>query len=151
MHLSVDQFRKVARCHANSSCKHMIVANQIVTKCMSFIATGGIRISSPPLLSIMSTATSTAIPHATRPSQKKARSLANLGIGAVIQVFEVSTLGQPFEVIKTQMAAHRGEGLVTAIKRTHQRGGMAGFYQGLIPWAWIEASTKGAVLLYVSS
>jgi len=26
-----------------------------------------------------------------------------------------------------------------------------GFYQGLIPWAWIEASTKGAVLLFVSS
>lgn len=28
---------------------------------------------------------------------------------------------------------------------------MAGFYQGLIPWAWIEASTKGAVLFYGSS
>jgi len=26
-----------------------------------------------------------------------------------------------------------------------------GFYQGLIPWAWIEASTKGAVLLFVAS
>ncbi|OHF01703.1 mitochondrial DNA replication protein YHM2, partial [Colletotrichum orchidophilum] len=24
-------------------------------------------------------------------------------------------------------------------------------YQGLIPWAWIEASTKGAVLLFVAS
>ena len=30
---------------------------------------------------------------------------------------------------------------------------MTGFedYQGLIPWAWIEASTKGAVLLFVAS
>lgn len=28
----------------------------------------------------------------------------NIGIGAAIQVFEVSTLGQPFEVIKTHMA-----------------------------------------------
>ena len=24
-------------------------------------------------------------------------------------------------------------------------------YQGLIPWAWIEASTKGAVLMFVAS
>lgn len=24
-------------------------------------------------------------------------------------------------------------------------------YQGLIPWAWIEGSTKGAVLLFVAS
>lgn len=30
--------------------------------------------------------------------------LKNLAIGAVIQVFEVSTLGQPFEVVKTHMA-----------------------------------------------
>jgi len=28
---------------------------------------------------------------------------------------------------------------------------VAGFYQGLIPWAWIEASTKGAVLLFTAS
>ena len=28
----------------------------------------------------------------------------NIAIGAAIQVFEVSTLGQPFEVIKTHMA-----------------------------------------------
>lgn len=26
-----------------------------------------------------------------------------------------------------------------------------GFYQGLIPWAWIEASTKGAVLIFAAS
>jgi hypothetical protein len=35
---------------------------------------------------------------------KKSALLTNLGIGAVIQVFEVSTLGQPFEVLKTHMA-----------------------------------------------
>ncbi len=28
---------------------------------------------------------------------------------------------------------------------------MCPVYQGLIPWAWIEASTKGAVLLFVAS
>lgn len=41
--------------------------------------------------------------------------------------------------------------MVQAIKSTYGRGGLAGFYQGLIPWAWIEASTKGGVLLFASS
>lgn len=36
--------------------------------------------------------------------EKKKFSWNNIAIGAVIQVFEVSTLGQPFEVIKTHMA-----------------------------------------------
>lgn len=49
------------------------------------------------------------------------------------------------------LSANRGDGLVTAFKKTAQRGGIAGFYQGLVPWAWIEASTKGAVLLFASS
>lgn len=35
---------------------------------------------------------------------KKPVSWKNLAIGAAIQVFEVSTLGQPFEVLKTHMA-----------------------------------------------
>lgn len=79
------------------------------------------------------------------------RSLINLAIGAAIQVFEVSTLGQPFEVLKTHMAAHRSDSLVAAMQKTYSRGGIFGFYQGLIPWAWIEASTKGAILLFASS
>ena len=37
-------------------------------------------------------------------TNKKKFSWNNIGIGATIQVFEVSTLGQPFEVIKTHMA-----------------------------------------------
>lgn len=39
---------------------------------------------------------------------KKIKKLSwqNLAIGAGIQVFEVSTLGQPFEVIKTHMAGN---------------------------------------------
>lgn len=49
------------------------------------------------------------------------------------------------------MAANRGDSFLSAIKRTWGRGGALGFYQGLIPWAWIEASTKGAVLLFVSA
>lgn len=36
--------------------------------------------------------------------KKKTFSWNNIGIGAAIQIFEVSTLGQPFEVIKTHMA-----------------------------------------------
>jgi hypothetical protein len=83
--------------------------------------------------------------------EKKPVSWKNLAIGASIQVFEVSSLGQPFEVVKTHMAAHRSDGLFTAITKTWQRGGVKGFYQGLIPWAWIEASTKGAILLWSSS
>lgn len=38
-----------------------------------------------------------------------------------------------------------------SIKSIYQRGGIGGFYQGLIPWAWIEASTKGGVLLFTAS
>lgn len=66
-------------------------------------------------------------------------------------MFEVSTLGQPFEVVKTQMAANRDQGLRASIRSIYTNGGMAGFWRGLIPWAWIEASTKGAVLLFTSS
>jgi len=38
-----------------------------------------------------------------------------------------------------------------ALKTVWSRGGVAGLYQGLIPWAWIEASTKGAVLIFAAS
>ncbi|KAJ1884165.1 Mitochondrial DNA replication protein yhm2, partial [Kickxella alabastrina] len=36
--------------------------------------------------------------------EKKAQSWSNIALGAAIQTFEVSTLGQPFEVVKTHMA-----------------------------------------------
>lgn len=64
---------------------------------------------------------------------------------------EATTLGQPLEVVKTTMAANRNLSLLQATKVVWSRGGLKGFYQGLIPWAWIEASTKGAVLLFVSA
>ncbi|KAF9876535.1 hypothetical protein CkaCkLH20_05943 [Colletotrichum karsti] len=38
-----------------------------------------------------------------------------------------------------------------AVKKTWGRAGFRGFYQGLIPWAWIEASTKGAILVLTST
>lgn len=49
------------------------------------------------------------------------------------------------------LKANRGEGLGMSMKSIYNRGGLGGFYQGLIPWAWIEASTKGGVLLFASS
>lgn len=79
----------------------------------------------------------------------------------------VSTLGQPFEVLKTHLAANRHDTLRTSMKKIWARGGVAGFYQGLIPWVsdfthgrrvyihrrqgWFEASTKGAILLLSAS
>ncbi|KAG0237050.1 hypothetical protein BGW42_001943 [Actinomortierella wolfii] len=83
--------------------------------------------------------------------EKKKISFANLGVGAVMNMIEVTTLGQPFEVIKTHLAANRQDSMPTAMKKIYQRGGISGFYQGLIPWAWIEASTKGAVLIFAAS
>jgi hypothetical protein len=68
-----------------------------------------------------------------------------------LNLFETSTLGQPFEVMKTQMAANRGQSMLDGLRSIYSRGGILGFYQGLIPWAWIEASTKGAVLLFTAS
>lgn len=83
--------------------------------------------------------------------EKKPIRFSNLLLGAALNLAEVSTLGQPLEVTKTTMAAHRDFGLIRAVKHVWARGGALGFYQGLIPWAWFEASTKGAVLLAVMS
>lgn len=67
------------------------------------------------------------------------------------------------------MAANRKESMFQALKSVWSRGGVTGFYQGLIPWvsgltigippkslkyfsqAWIEASTKGGVLLFTAA
>ncbi|KAF2197156.1 mitochondrial carrier [Delitschia confertaspora ATCC 74209] len=83
--------------------------------------------------------------------EKKPVKFSNLLLGAGLNLFEVTTLGQPLEVTKTTMAANRSDGMAGSIGRIWARGGVLGFYQGLIPWAWIEASTKGAVLLFVAS
>ncbi|WOO82376.1 Citrate/oxoglutarate carrier protein [Vanrija pseudolonga] len=82
---------------------------------------------------------------------EKGFSWSNIAVGATMNMFEVTTLGQPLEVLKTQMAANRTQSMAQAIKTVWSRGGIKGFYQGLIPWAWIEASTKGAVLIFTSS
>jgi len=82
---------------------------------------------------------------------QKGISWSNIAVGGIMNMFEVTTLGQPLEVLKTQMAANRSQTMFQAIESVWARGGVAGFYQGLIPWAWIEASTKGAVLLFTAS
>ncbi|BEJ12178.1 hypothetical protein CspHIS471_0206380 [Cutaneotrichosporon sp. HIS471] len=82
---------------------------------------------------------------------QKGFSWSNIAVGATMNMFEVTTLGQPLEVLKTQMAANRKQTMGEAFATVWSRGGVKGFYQGLIPWAWIEASTKGAVLLFTSS
>ena len=50
------------------------------------------------------TASTTTTASKSEIANKKKFSWNNIGIGAAIQVFEVTTLGQPFEVIKTHMA-----------------------------------------------
>ncbi|GAA5859538.1 hypothetical protein JCM8547_006868 [Rhodosporidiobolus lusitaniae] len=80
-----------------------------------------------------------------------ALSPSNLAIGAGVSLFEVTTLGQPLEVLKTHMAANRSDSLTTAIRKTYAKGGYKGFYAGLVPWAWIESSTTGGILLFTSS
>jgi len=49
------------------------------------------------------------------------------------------------------MAANREQGIGQAIRNIWGRGGVFGFYQGLIPWAWIESGTTGAVLLFTAA
>lgn len=49
------------------------------------------------------------------------------------------------------MAANRSDSLRQAVAKIWKRGGVGGFYQGLVPWAWIEASTKGGILLFSAS
>ncbi|CCC69066.1 hypothetical protein NCAS_0C00760 [Naumovozyma castellii] len=90
---------------------------------------------------------------AVQPQSPKKRSInfSNIILGATINMAEVTSLGQPLEVVKTTMAANRNLNFVNSMKYVWSRGGIVGFYQGLIPWAWIEASTKGAVLLFVSA
>lgn len=58
--------------------------------------------------------------------EKKPVKFSNLLLGAGLNLFEVTTLGQPLEVTKTTMAAHRGDGFMTALGRIWGRGGVFG-------------------------
>ncbi|KAG8356564.1 hypothetical protein FVEN_g5721 [Fusarium venenatum] len=84
-------------------------------------------------------------------STRKSISWSNLVVGACLNIFQVTSLGQPMEVVKTHVAANRRDNLCTAISKTWARGGVRAFYQGLIPWAWVECSTKGSILFLASN
>jgi len=59
----------------------------------------------------------------------------------VVLIVQVTTLGQPLEVLKTQMAANRSQTMLQACKTVWSRGGVTGFFQGLIPWVNILCIT----------
>lgn len=58
--------------------------------------------------------------------EKKPVKFSNLLLGAGMNLFEVTTLGQPLEVMKTTMAANRKDGMAGAISRIWSRGGFFG-------------------------
>lgn len=58
--------------------------------------------------------------------EKKPIKFSNLLLGAGLNMFEVTTLGQPLEVMKTTMAANRSDGIVGATARVWGRGGAVG-------------------------
>lgn len=58
--------------------------------------------------------------------EKKPIKFSNLVLGAGLNLFEVTTLGQPLEVIKTTMAANRGDGFTSALGRIWNRGSVLG-------------------------
>lgn len=58
--------------------------------------------------------------------EKKPVKFSNLLLGAGLNMFEVTTLGQPLEVVKTTMAAHRSDTFAGAMTRIWGRGGVFG-------------------------
>jgi hypothetical protein len=58
--------------------------------------------------------------------EKKPVKFSNLLLGAGLNMFEVTTLGQPLEVVKTTMAANRKDNFAGAMSRIWGRGGVLG-------------------------
>ena len=58
--------------------------------------------------------------------EKKPVKFSNLLLGGGLNMFEVTSLGQPLEVVKTTMAANRSDSFGTAITRVWGRGGILG-------------------------
>lgn len=69
--------------------------------------------------------------------EKKPVKFSNLLLGAGLNLFEVTTLGQPLEVVKTTMAANRGDSFAGALTRVWGRGGALGCEVSLLfPDTW---------------
>lgn len=62
----------------------------------------------------------------TQQIEKKPVKFSNLLLGAGLNLFEVTTLGQPLEVVKTTMAANRSDTFAGAMSRIWGRGGVLG-------------------------
>ena len=62
----------------------------------------------------------------TQTLEKKPVKFSNLLLGAGLNMFEVTTLGQPLEVVKTTMAANRTDTFAGAMGRIWGRGGVLG-------------------------
>jgi hypothetical protein len=70
---------------------------------------------------------SAVLAHGAPPAlEKKPVKFSNLLLGAGLNMFEVTTLGQPLEVVKTTMAANRGDNFAGALSRIWGRGGVLG-------------------------
>lgn len=67
-----------------------------------------------------------SVAHAEQKIEKKPVKFSNLLLGAGMNMFEVTTLGQPLEVMKTTMAANRSDGMAGAVARVWSRGGFFG-------------------------
>lgn len=67
-----------------------------------------------------------SVPAPAKDLEKKPIKFSNLLLGAGLNLFEVTTLGQPLEVVKTTMAANRSDGFVSALGRIWGRGGPLG-------------------------
>ena len=77
-------------------------------------------------------ATPTTLPAMeTKKLEKKPIKFSNLLLGAGLNMFEVTTLGQPLEVVKTTMAANRKDTFAGAMGRIWGRGGVLGCSFGL--------------------
>lgn len=73
--------------------------------------------------------TATAAPSGVTPEnhlEKKPIKFSNLLLGAGLNMFEVTTLGQPLEVCKTHLAANRGDSFASALRSIWNRGGVLG-------------------------
>ena len=68
-------------------------------------------------------------PTAKKVPEKKPVKFSNLLLGAGLNMFEVTTLGQPLEVVKTTMAANRKDSFAGAISRIWGRGRVLGCKQ----------------------
>ena len=72
------------------------------------------------------TQTELGMPAAKPKLEKKPVKFSNLLLGAGLNMFEVTTLGQPLEVMKTTMAANRSDGMMGSVARIWSRGGVLG-------------------------